>query len=101
MKASTRSSIGVIVTDAAAGDRISCVNGVVTTVGSNPVHTIAKVDRGVIRLLAGLGVEGDAHAGTTVKHRSRVARDPTSRTCGRCTSCTRSCTTSCARPGSR
>ncbi len=30
-----------------------------------------------IRLLAGLGVEGDAHSGTTVKHRSRVAVDPT------------------------
>lgn len=30
-----------------------------------------------IRLLAGLGVEGDAHLGTTVKHRSRVAKDPT------------------------
>ena len=29
-----------------------------------------------IRLLAGLGVEGDAHAGVTVKHRSRVRRDP-------------------------
>jgi MOSC domain-containing protein YiiM len=29
-----------------------------------------------IWLLAGLGVEGDAHAGTTVKHRSRVAKDP-------------------------
>jgi MOSC domain-containing protein YiiM len=28
-----------------------------------------------IRLLAGLGVEGDAHFGKTVKHRSRVARD--------------------------
>jgi MOSC domain-containing protein YiiM len=28
-----------------------------------------------IRLLAGLGVEGDAHMGATVKHRSRVARD--------------------------
>ncbi|RAY11449.1 MOSC domain-containing protein [Actinomadura craniellae] len=30
----------------------------------------------MIRLLAGLGVEGDAHLGATVKHRSRVARDP-------------------------
>ena len=30
-----------------------------------------------IRLLAGLGVEGDAHCGATVKHRSRVAVDPT------------------------
>ena len=29
-----------------------------------------------IGLLAGLGVEGDAHSGATVKHRSRVARDP-------------------------
>jgi MOSC domain-containing protein YiiM len=31
----------------------------------------------VIRLLAGLGVEGDAHLGETVRHRSRVRRDPT------------------------
>ena len=30
-----------------------------------------------IRLLAGLGVEGDAHMGETVKHRSRVRVDPT------------------------
>ena len=30
-----------------------------------------------IRLLPGLGVAGDAHAGATVQHRSRVARDPT------------------------
>jgi MOSC domain-containing protein YiiM len=29
-----------------------------------------------LRLLEGLGVEGDAHSGVTVKHRSRVARDP-------------------------
>jgi MOSC domain-containing protein YiiM len=29
-----------------------------------------------ITLLAGLGVQGDAHAGVTVKHRSRVARNP-------------------------
>nr|WP_240897002.1 MOSC domain-containing protein [Kineococcus vitellinus] len=28
-------------------------------------------------MLAGLGVEGDAHAGSTVQHRSRVAADPT------------------------
>ena len=30
-----------------------------------------------ITVLAGLGVEGDAHCGVTVQHRSRVARDPT------------------------
>ncbi|MBM3559766.1 MAG: MOSC domain-containing protein, partial [Alphaproteobacteria bacterium] len=29
-----------------------------------------------IRLVAGLGVEGDAHQGATVRHRSRVRRDP-------------------------
>ena len=31
----------------------------------------------MIRLIKGLGVEGDAHAGITVKHRSRVRQDPT------------------------
>jgi MOSC domain-containing protein YiiM len=36
-----------------------------------------KRNQEAIRLLAGLGVAGDAHAGVTVKHRSRVARDPT------------------------
>jgi MOSC domain-containing protein YiiM len=30
-----------------------------------------------IRLLAGIGVEGDAHAGETVQHLSRVKRDAT------------------------
>ena len=37
---------------------------------------MGKPNEGAITLLAGLGVEGDAHAGETVKHRSRVARDP-------------------------
>jgi MOSC domain-containing protein YiiM len=49
----------------------------VEAVSSNSKHTFSKATRGRIRLLAGLGVEGDAHAGSTVKHRSRVARDPT------------------------
>lgn len=31
----------------------------------------------MIRLLKGIGVEGDAHAGAQVQHRSRVRRDPT------------------------
>ena len=39
-------------------------------------HTLSKPNTEGIRLLAGLGVEGDAHAGETVKHRSRVRRDP-------------------------
>jgi MOSC domain-containing protein YiiM len=37
---------------------------------------MAKANRESIRLVAGLGVEGDAHQGVMVKHRSRVARDP-------------------------
>lgn len=44
---------------------------------SSPTHSLAKPVRDSIRLLAGLGVEGDAHAGETVKHRSRVRQDPT------------------------
>ena len=40
-------------------------------------HTFSKLPVGTIRLLEGIGVEGDAHAGKTVKHRSRVAADPT------------------------
>ena len=39
-------------------------------------HGFSKPSALQIRLVAGLGVEGDAHAGATVKHRSRVARDP-------------------------
>jgi MOSC domain-containing protein YiiM len=37
---------------------------------------MAKARRQAIRLVAGHGVEGDAHAGETVKHRSRVRRNP-------------------------
>jgi MOSC domain-containing protein YiiM len=37
---------------------------------------MTKPNLDAVKLLTGLGVEGDAHLGTTVKHRSRVARDP-------------------------
>lgn len=40
-------------------------------------HRFSKRVALSIRLIAGLGVEGDAHCGATVKHRSRVAVDPT------------------------
>ncbi|MGE0718126.1 MAG: MOSC domain-containing protein [Alphaproteobacteria bacterium] len=49
----------------------------VVAVAADGTHRFSKPGRPAIRLLAGLGVEGDAHMGTTVKHRSRVARDPT------------------------
>jgi MOSC domain len=51
--------------------------GVVSAVSRAPGHTFGKSRMASIRLLAGLGVEGDAHLGRTVQHRSRVARDPT------------------------
>jgi hypothetical protein len=52
------------------------IGAVVTAVSRSAGHTLAKPNLDVIRLLAGRGVEGDAHSGATVKHRSRVARDP-------------------------
>ena len=53
------------------------MDGVVTAVARSATHTMTKPNEGRIRLLEGLGVEGDAHMGVTVKHRSRVKRDPT------------------------
>jgi MOSC domain-containing protein YiiM len=51
--------------------------GTVLSVSRDSKHKFSKANQLVIRLIEGLGIEGDAHAGTTVKHRSRVARDPT------------------------
>ncbi|GGJ17801.1 MOSC domain-containing protein [Streptomyces brasiliensis] len=53
------------------------MQGTVTAVSSNGEYSFTKPNRDSINLLAGLGVEGDVHAGVTVKHRSRVAQDPT------------------------
>ncbi len=53
------------------------MSGVVAAVSRAPGHHFSKTVSLSIRLTAGLGVEGDAHAGVTVKHRSRVAADPT------------------------
>ena len=49
----------------------------VESVAASPVHGFSKAVAPEITLLAGLGVAADAHQGVTVKHRSRVARDPT------------------------
>ncbi|GGP25521.1 MOSC domain-containing protein [Silvimonas amylolytica] len=49
----------------------------VSHVSLSPAHTFSKPNVASIHLLTGLGVEGDAHMGVTVKHRSRVAADPT------------------------
>ena len=53
------------------------MRGVVEAVSRSPAHTLVKPNQASIRLVDGFGVDGDAHMGTTVKHRSRVARDPT------------------------
>ena len=53
------------------------MDGLVTAVSRSAQHAFSKELQPRIRLLAGLGVEGDAHSGVTVKHRSRVAVDPT------------------------
>jgi len=53
------------------------MGGVVTAVSFDGEHRFSKPNAAAIRLLAGLGVEGDAHLGVTVQHRSRVAKDPT------------------------
>jgi MOSC domain-containing protein YiiM len=51
--------------------------GSVIAVSSRTGHHFSKTPSLSIRLLKGLGVAGDAHMGETVKHRSRVRKDPT------------------------
>ena len=52
------------------------MTGIVVAVCRSAGHIFSKAPQDHVRLVAGLGVDGDAHAGPTVKHRSRVARDP-------------------------
>jgi MOSC domain-containing protein YiiM len=51
--------------------------GRIVAVSRGSSHGPGKRNRESIRLVAGVGIEGDVHAGETVKHRSRVRRDPT------------------------
>jgi MOSC domain-containing protein YiiM len=53
------------------------IDGVVAAVARSETHTMSKPVRESIVLVAGLGVDGDAHQGVRVKHRSRARRDPT------------------------
>jgi MOSC domain-containing protein YiiM len=54
----------------------SATSPVVVAVHASRTHTFSKAPCLGIVLVAGLGVQGDAHCGAMVKHRSRVARDP-------------------------
>ena len=48
----------------------------VLAVHASPSHSFTKPACLSITLLPGLGVQGDAHCGEKVRHRSRVAKDP-------------------------
>jgi MOSC domain-containing protein YiiM len=52
------------------------MHATVAAVSLSPKHTFSKAVAREIVLLAGLGVQGDAHAGVTVRHRYRVRKDP-------------------------
>ncbi|MEM7766651.1 MAG: MOSC domain-containing protein [Pseudomonadota bacterium] len=54
----------------------AAADGVVTSVAQCAEHRFSKPVVGEVELVTGLGVAGDAHNGRTVKHRSRVAVDP-------------------------
>lgn len=53
------------------------MSAVVESVSRDGEHRFSKVPLAAITVVAGVGVDGDAHAGATVQHRSRVRRDPT------------------------
>ena len=53
------------------------MTGVVVAVSCSGTHSMSKPAKDTIKLLAGLGVEGDAHLGTTVQHLYPMRRDPT------------------------
>ena len=53
------------------------MDGLIVAVSRSAAYSFSKPAQLSIRLLAGLGVDGDAHMGETIKHRYRVARDPT------------------------
>lgn len=49
---------------------------IVIAVSRNPKHTFSKKNEYSVRLIEGLGVDGDTHSGVTDQHRSHVARNP-------------------------
>jgi len=52
------------------------VEGIVVAVSASATHSFVKPIKSSIRLLAGFGVEGDAHAGKTDQHESHKRADP-------------------------
>jgi MOSC domain-containing protein YiiM len=58
---------------------VSSLVGHVVAVSISASHGLSKQPQDRIQLLAGLGVEGDAHQGATTQHRWLVKKDPTRR----------------------
>ena len=58
-------------------DDVGRERGTVVAVSRSQHHGFSKAPRASIVLMAGLGVEGDAHAGTPVQHLYRIKLDPT------------------------
>ncbi|MFI1696536.1 MOSC domain-containing protein [Streptomyces galilaeus] len=52
------------------------MTGRVAAVSSNEVYSFSKPNRDSITLLTGLGVEGDVHAGETIRHQFRMTYEP-------------------------
>ncbi|HSP52485.1 MAG TPA: MOSC domain-containing protein [Cryobacterium sp.] len=57
-------------------DATAAVPGTVVSVSRDDRHAFSKPTVPNIRLIAGFGVEGDAHAGATTQHRYLVVKDP-------------------------
>ena len=52
------------------------MTAVVLAVHRSASHSFSKYAEDAVTLVAGVGVQGDAHAGATVRHRSQQKRDP-------------------------
>ncbi|MFI6107622.1 MOSC domain-containing protein [Streptomyces sp. NPDC051310] len=52
------------------------MTGRVTAVSSNETYSFSKPNRMSVRLIAGLGIEGDVHAGKTIRHQFRMTYEP-------------------------
>nr|MDT0253850.1 MOSC domain-containing protein [Endozoicomonas sp.] len=52
------------------------MNPIVTAVSSSAEHSFSKQNQPFITLIEGVGVEGDAHAGKTIKHIYLLKKDP-------------------------
>src|SRR5262249_43027510 len=55
---------------------MNAMPAIVTAVSRSKIHAFSKRNELMIRLVAGLGVEGDAHMGERVKHRYHAAKNP-------------------------